>query len=181
MSRRPNTVGGGSNTNFNGLSFEDRTNLLESMEAHRDICYSKKDNMTEIFFKNTSIGFYFEKHDFYKNFLEKRFEINYKEINSKKYLPDAVFVNDKNKTVYIMEKKYQEGSGSVDEKLQTCDFKKKVFSKLLKETGYDIQYYYLLNNYFEKKEYDAVKKYIESIGCKYFFDDIPFRDIGIDS
>ena len=71
MSRQPNTVGGGSNTNFNGLSFEDRTNLLESMKAHRDICHSKKDNMTEIFFKNTSIGFYFEKHDFYKNFLEK--------------------------------------------------------------------------------------------------------------
>ena len=181
MSRKPNTVGGGARTNFNGLSFEDRTNLLKSMECHKDIHCKKENDVTNIFFKKKCIGYYFEKHTFYKNFLEKWFEIDYTEINSKKYLPDAVFVNKKEKTVYIMEKKFQSGPGSVDEKLQTCDFKKKVFSKLLEGTGYDIQYYYLLNNYFENKRYDDVKEYIKSTGCKFFIDHIPFKEIGIDS
>ena len=51
--------------------------------------------------------------------------VHWKTINSKKYLPDSVFYNLSNDTVYIIEKKYQAGTGSVDEKLQTCDFKKK--------------------------------------------------------
>ena len=36
MRRQPNTVGGGSRTNKNGLSFEGRTDLLESFNNHPD-------------------------------------------------------------------------------------------------------------------------------------------------
>ena len=63
------------------------------------------------------------------DFLEKH-NIDWKKINSKKYLPDSVFYNRSNKTIYVIEKKYQAGAGSVDEKLQTCNFKKTVYKKI---------------------------------------------------
>lgn len=50
--------------------------------------------------------------------------IDFKKIISKQMLPDEAFYNYYNKTVYIIEKKFQSSSGSVDEKIQTCDFKK---------------------------------------------------------
>ena len=86
-----------------------------------------------------------------------------------------------NKTVYIIEKKFQAGSGSVDEKLQTCDFKKKIYTKLIKKckTNYSTEYYYLLNNWYKREEYKDVKSYILSVGCKYFIDRIKLTDLGI--
>ena len=44
-----------------------------------------------------------------------------------------MFLNYTNKTIYVIEKKYQARSGSVDEKLQTCDFKKKIYIRLTKD------------------------------------------------
>ena len=79
------------------------------------------------------IGEYFEKHGFYNLFLQKH-NIDWKTINSKKYLPDSIFYNHSNKTIYVIEKKYQAGAGSVDEKLQTCSFKKTVYKKLIEPT-----------------------------------------------
>ena len=100
MSRKPNTVEGGSKTNVNGLSFEGRTNLLESFEQNPN--FNVVDN--KVIYNNQLVGEYFEKHNFYKSFLIKN-EIYWKTINSKKYLPDSVFYNHKNKTFYIIEKK----------------------------------------------------------------------------
>jgi hypothetical protein len=34
MNRKPNIVGGGATTNFNGLKFEGRTDLLEAINLH---------------------------------------------------------------------------------------------------------------------------------------------------
>ena len=112
MRRKPNTVGGGSRTNENGLSFEGRTDLLESFNNHPD--FKVKEN--QVFQNNSLVGEYYEKHKFYKEFLEVN-GVDWKNIVSKKYLPDSVFVNYRNNTVYVIEKKFQEGSGSVDEKL----------------------------------------------------------------
>ena len=174
MSRKPNTVGGGSKTNVNGLSFEGRTNLLESFEQNPN--FNVVDN--KVIYNNQLVGEYFEKHNFYKSFLIKN-EINWKTINSKKYLPDSVFYNYKNKTVYIIEKKYQAGSGSVDEKLQTCDFKKSVYSKLIEPLRLKTEYYYLLNQWFNKPEYDDVFSYIRKVNCKAFIDHIPLHELGL--
>lgn len=174
MSRKPNTVGGGSKTNINGLSFEGRTNLLESFKQSPN--FNVVENM--VIYNNELVGEYFEKHNFYKLFLIKN-KINWKTINSKKYLPDAVFYNHKNETVYIIEKKYQAGSGSVDEKLQTCDFKKLVYSKLIEPLGLKIEYYYLLNDWFNKPEYADVFTYIKKVNCKYFINFIPLNELGL--
>ena len=71
--------------------------------------------------------------------------------------------------------------GSVDEKLQTCDFKRKIYSKLINECreNYQTKYYYLLNSWYERNEYEDVKKYILDVGCKYFVNKIILDELGI--
>ena len=105
--------------------------------------------------------------------------MNWKKLISKKYLPDSVFVNDLNNTVYVIEKKFQEGGGSVDEKLQTCDFKKQIYERLLKSLNVRVEFYYILNDWFRKEEYSDVFNYIHKVGCKKFINFIPFKELGI--
>jgi hypothetical protein len=174
MKRKPNTVGGGSKTNLNGLSFEGRTDLLTSIENHPDFIII--DN--KVCKKDIVVGEYYEKYNFYKNFLTPK-GVDWETINSKRYLPDSVFYNLGNKTLYVIEKKFQESSGSVDEKLQTCDFKKKVYQKLVKDLDIKVEYYYLLNDWFEKEVYNDVFDYIKSVDCKYFIEFIPLEELGI--
>jgi hypothetical protein len=103
--------------------------------------------------------------------------INYKSIISKKLLPDgAVLVDNK---IFIIEKKTQNGAGSVDEKLQTCDFKKKQYSKLFNPIGIDVQFFFLLSSWFNKDCYKDVFEYIESVECKYYFETIPLEKLGL--
>ena len=178
-SRTPNTVGGGSRTNKNGLSFEGRTSLIESLNQHSDISIQGN---TNIYFNGKNIGYYCEKHQFYSTFVEpqlRRKGIDWTTLTSKKYLPDSVIVNNENRTVYVVEKKFQEGSGSVDEKLQTCEFKKKIYQKLITLTGYETNYYYLLNEWYNQDQYNDVKEYILSVGCKFFINEIPLEEFGI--
>ena len=99
MRRQPNTVGGGSRTNENGLSFEGRTDLLESFDNHPD--FEVKEH--KVYQNNSLVGEYYEKHKFYKKFLEVN-GVDWKNIVSKKYLPDSVFVNIRNKIIYVIEK-----------------------------------------------------------------------------
>ena len=71
MRRRPNKIGGGSKTNLNGLSFEGRTDLLGSFNQNPNFEVKNK----KVFKNNKLVGEYFEKHDFYKSFLEKKMQI----------------------------------------------------------------------------------------------------------
>ena len=174
MRRKPNTIGGGAKTNLNGLIFEGRTDLLTSIDNHPDFTIQEN----QVFKNNILIGEYYEKHDFYKNFLTPM-GVKYNKINSKKYLPDSIFYNIKNQTIYVIEKKFQAAPGSVDEKLQTCDFKKKVYQKLANKAGLKVEYYYLLNDWFNRNEYNDVFEYIESVNCKYFIEFIPLKELGI--
>jgi hypothetical protein len=125
---------------------------------------------------NLVVAKYFEKNGLYKKLLEPR-GINYKTVISKKLLPDgALLVGN---TLYIIEKKYQAGAGSVDEKLQTCDFKKKQYQKLFNPLGISVEFYYVLNKWFEQEANCDVFEYIKSVGCKYFIEVLPFEEIGL--
>ncbi|MDR0650156.1 MAG: hypothetical protein LBG59_01790 [Candidatus Peribacteria bacterium] len=98
----------------------------------------------------------------YKNLLEPN-HIDYKALISKKLLPDnAIYVITK-ETLYIIEIKYQEVAGSVDEKLQTCDFKKKQYKRLLKPLKLHVEYCYVLSDWFMKPEYRDVLNYIQAM------------------
>ena len=108
------------------------------------------------------------KHSLYKNFLIKN-DINYEDYNSKKWLPDEAFINFKNKTVYIIEKKYQETAGSVDEKLPNCDFKNKEYEKLFNPLSFKVHYIYILNDwFFDDQRYRDALEYIKSVNCEYY-------------
>jgi hypothetical protein len=83
------------------------------------------------------------------------------------------------KTLYIIEIKFQEVAGSVDEKLQTCDFKNKQYNKLLAPLGISVKYVYILSDWFKKDVYRDVLKYVESVGCYYFFHELPLSFLGL--
>jgi len=173
MSRAPNTVGGGANTNFNGLKFEGRTDLLQAINIHPD--YSIQ-NGNEVFKGGKIVAYYFEKHSLYKDFLLPK-GIDYRCVLSKKLLPDGALLVDS--TIFIIEKKYQARSGSVDEKLQTCDFKKKQYIKLFTPLNIKVEYYYVLNDWFDKPQYKDVFEYIISVGCKYFIEKLPLNELNL--
>ena len=98
---------------------------------------------------------------------------------SKQLLPDNCIFVLRNNILFIIECKHQEVEGSVDEKLQTCDFKKKQYKKLMSAANIDIQYIYLLDNWFRNEKYRDVLDYIHSVGCDYYFEYIPLKRIGL--
>jgi hypothetical protein len=170
--KQPNKVGGGARTNINGLHFEQTTSLREIFLQKKDFTVIG-DNLLK---DGEKVGQLCEKNKIYKCILEPN-KVDYKRIVSKKMLPDeAIWVGD---TVYIIEKKFQSGSGSVDEKLQTCDFKKKQYAKLLSTVNLNVEYIYFLNDWFLRSEYDDVKEYIAEVGCQYYFDELPLSSIGL--
>lgn len=109
----------------------------------------------------------------------KKLNINWEMYISKKLLPDdSIFVIIKN-AVYIIECKHQQVGGSVDEKLQTCDFKKKEYKKLFSKANIDVEYIYLLDDWFRNPKYKDVLDYIHSVGCDYYFEYIPLYRFGM--
>lgn len=158
---------GGSKT-LTGLRFESRITLekvissLPNYKVLGDIVY----------FKDKKIAEFYQKYKLYKNLLKPK-GVDYSHIISKKLLPDEAILILKDSTLYIIEIKFQEVPGSVDEKLQTCDFKNKQYKKLLAPLNISVKYVYVLNDWFAKKEYKDVLDYVKSVGCYYFFNEIP--------
>ncbi len=169
-----NTSGGGKNTNINGLKFERDTSLNDSLVRSG---YKVVNN--EVFDKNNKfIGKSVDKNSFYKKFLDEK-QVDYKEYNSKKWLPDDCFINEENKTVYIIEKKFQKTSGSVDEKLPNCGFKKMEYEKLVKNLGYSVEFIYVLSDWFKQDIYKDTLEYINYLNCSYYFNEIPLKAISL--
>jgi len=163
---------GGANTKT-GLIFEGKTDIVTFLSKQKG--YSVKENI--IYFKGEEVARTYKKHTFY-SFLEQN-GVNWKQIISKRLLPDdSIYVIIKN-TLYIIEVKFQQVAGSVDEKLQTCDFKKKQYQKLLAKLNIDVEYIYVLNNWFRKPEYKDVLDYVHSVRCQYYFEYLPLGKIGL--
>ncbi len=164
---------GGANTKT-GLVFEGKVDFLTFIAKQKN--YSVKGNI--IFYQNKEVGMTFRKNGFYK-FLEER-GVYYKDIISKKLLPDDTIFVIANNTLFILEVKYQIVAGSVDEKLQTCSFKIQQYRKLLAPLNIEVQYVYILSSWFQKTEYRDVLNYIISVnGCSYYFDYIPLYKLGL--
>jgi hypothetical protein len=144
--------GSGGGSTVTGLRFEDKVSLKEIFE-----------NMDGVIF--------LQKHEFNK-FMKKNFNRDANEILSKILLPDMAVISEK--TIHIIEVKFQQTNGSVDEKLQTCLFKKEQYEKLAESTGKEVKYTYILNDWFKNKKYKDTLDFIINHGCHYFFnDDIP--------
>lgn len=156
---------GGENTKT-GLVFEKKTDLSELLNSQNGY---KVEN-GNVYFDNKLIARIFKKHEFYK-FLEDKLEIKWKDLISKQLLPDdSILISN---IFYILEYKFQQVAGSVDEKLQTCDFKKNQYQKLLDSKNIKVEYIYVLGSWFEKSKYKDDLDYIHKVGCFYFFEPIP--------
>lgn len=173
MARTVNIHGGGAQTNVNGLGFEQTTSLDDAL---RNAGFSVVNCV--VFKDGQRVGMSVQKYNLYSKFLVPN-GINYKEYNSKKWLPDECFINEVRNTAFIIEKKFQNSPGSVDEKLPGCDFKKKEYEKLFRPLGYNVEYLYVFNTWFHDPRYQDTLEYIKGTGCHYYFEEIPLEFLGL--
>lgn len=172
-----NIYGGGALTNVNGLRFEQDTDLSVALRAAGYVLDANgyvyhNSNLVVAVARSAS------KHKLYK-FLLKPIDIIWNDVISAKLLPDEALLNLQNNTIYIIEKKFQNTSGSTDEKLQTCDFKYKQYIKLFAPVNIMVEYIYICNDWFLKDRYRDVRDYIQSVGCHIFFNEIPLQMLGL--
>lgn len=164
--------GKGGHLTQTGIRFEERMHLATAINSLED--YKVKE---DVVFKNgKQVAQIYTKNKLYKLLLEPK-KINYRQILSKKLLPDeAILVGN---VLFLIEMKFQYVAGSVDEKLQTCDFKRKQYIKLLAPAKIDVEYIYVLNDWFQKPEYKDVLDYVKQVGCHYYFNEIPLNILNL--
>lgn len=156
------TGAGGSNTNYYGKIFEEKTNNESKLLEQG---YIKKS------FLNNSKNIY----DYY---LEKEFEdkiiIFVLQYGLKKYIknkynidlfrcPDEAYIieyKNGNKIIKILEKKEQNVNGSVETKLWSCPSLKREYELVLLENNVKIEYYLCVNNFLKNKLISNDKKYM---------------------
>ncbi len=163
---------GGGNTKT-GLIYEGKVDLATFIAEQKN--YTVEEN--NVLYDGVCVAHVFKKHDFYK-YLETK-GINWQDHISKQLLPDNAIYVIVNNTMFILEVKTQNVAGSVDEKLQTCDFKKKQYQKLLFQLNMEVEYIYILDDWFKKPQYKDVLDYIISVGCQYYFNYIPLQKLGL--
>ena len=169
---------GGAKT-LTGLNFEGKVDFLDLLKKIKGYTVQKSTQKTglEIYFNGKLVARAFKKHDFYR-FLEEN-NIDWKKIISKKLLPDDALLVIIRETLFIIEIKYQQVAGSVDEKLQTCDFKRKQYLKLVQSLELKVEYVYVLNDWFKDPSYKDVLDYINSVNCHYKFNELPLAWLGL--
>lgn len=166
-------VGGGKT--ITGLRFESRVTLEKVLSAIPNYKISND----VLYFKGKKVAEFYPKNKLYKNLLEPN-GIDYSKLISKKLLPDEAILILKDKTLFIIEIKFQKVAGSVDEKLQTCDFKNKQYQKLLTPLDISVKYVYVLSDWFKDPRYKGVLDYVKSVGCYYFFNELPMEFLGLE-
>lgn len=163
---------GGGNT-ITGLIYEAKVDLATFLNSQEG--YSVQGD--KVLYQQKCVARIFKKHSFYKFLKEEG--VNWKEHISSQLLPDNAIYVIVNNTMFIIEVKTQHGTGSTDEKIQTCDFKKKQYQKLLFQLNMEVEFIYILDEWFRKPKYKDVLDYIISVGCQYYFNYIPLHKLGL--
>lgn len=163
------TGAGGAKTNLNGIKFEEDIYLKQwidkaGYEVSGISSSTQRSELYGVYNKQRKLIAYYGRqskvYDALKELIGNNFSSMYiGQILSKKINPDAFILNSETKTLHIFEKKWQQTSGSVDEKIQTAPFKVEMFSKLLKQFGISVTYNYILSSFFTSASYRNVKEY----------------------
>ncbi len=171
--------GSGGSKTLTGLNFEKKVDLYTLLEKIPGYNLKKTKGKAgiEVYFEGRLVARCFRKYEFYR-FLDEN-KIDWKKIISRKLLPDDAMLVIVRDTLFIIEVKYQQVAGSVDEKLQTCDFKRKQYLKLVTPLGLRVEYVYVLSDWFKKPEYKDVLDYIHSVNCHYKFNELPLAWLGL--
>ena len=173
MSKVPNKFGGGAQTNKNGLSFEQTTSLDQALI---NAGYKVIDHI--VYKDGVKLGMSVPQKKLYTCFLTP-IGINYADYNSKEWHPDEAFINLGNRTAYIIEKKFQNCAGSVDEKLPSSHYKKEEYQKLFAPLNFAVEFIYIFNDWFKSPKYKDTLDYIKKMGCYYFYNEIPLNRLGL--
>jgi hypothetical protein len=167
------TGAGGANTNVNGLSYEDNTDLK--------VCYceieeNKENNSKKIKFEgNTREFINVKKAAFHKYMDEIGEKNNSLQLAAGCKQPDEVYIDLERKIIFIIEKKFQQSPGSVDEKLQTAPYKKHFYEKLFQ--NYKINYIYCLSDWFKLDTYKGLLEYLEENSIPVFWgNDLDYKN-----
>ncbi len=164
-------VGGG--RTITGIHFERKVDILSALSKIPGYRIEGAD----IFFNDVLVATSLRKQALYRWLLLKG--VDFATIVSKQWWPDEALLVHSTKTLHVIEMKFQQVGGSVDEKLQTCDFKKKTYTKLLAPLNISVEYMYILSEWFNKPGYKDTLDYILSVGCYYYFEELPFEKIGM--
>lgn len=169
---------GGGNT-ISGLIFERRVDFQELLRTLPGYSVREIPGVSGlgIFFHDELVARCFRKHDFYRYLSEEG--VDWTKLISKKLLPDDALLVIVRETLYIIEVKFQQVAGSVDEKLQTCDFKRKQYLKLVNPLGLMVEYVYVLSDWFKAPSYKDTLDYIRSVNCHYKFGELPLAWLGL--
>ena len=156
------TGAGGKNTNKNGLLYEKMTDLSS---YYRIIKNNKHSD--DIIFNNDNIVFLrVKKANLFKCMNKEMNKQIHKAHGCKR--PDECYINQGTNTIFIIEKKFQQRSGSVCEKIQTSDFKIWQYSRTFPK--YKIVYIYSLSNWF-RENCKAEIEYLQTKNIPIFWGD----------
>jgi hypothetical protein len=171
------TGAGGARTNHNGLAFENKTNFEKILlEQKWEKKFLDKTHYYLELVKNNEYLYWMCKYSF-QVFVLKHFGLKKTDIFRQ---PDEVFIkiNEKNINVYVIEKKNQNGEGSVEEKLRTGSFIRKEYVKMLssiKDSNISVEYGYcvskfLYDKYLSKKpKYNIMREILEEEKIPIFY------------
>lgn len=139
------TGAGGKNTNKNGLVFE---NVLQNHIQG-----------------NIYNGYtYLEKTDFCNHMKD----LYRDSIKSKNFRPDGAFVSKDRKNVFILECKFQQCLGSIDEKILNGPIKRELYRMKYPEVD-EFKYGFVLSPWYKQESYDSWINILKLYGIKIFF------------
>ena len=141
---------------YNGLIYENNTNIKNFLNPNKIEYFGpgKNDNFEE-YIINFQVFYRLEKTGL-KNYLSEYSNHYYEKRNLQ---PDEVFINTEKNIIYILEKKFQKCSGSVDEKIQTGPFKLEYYQKLY--PTYKIKFAYVLSDWFKSDKYKFERQFLK--------------------
>lgn len=161
---------GGDRTNASGLKFERETSLTNAL---LDSGYEVIER--ELFIGGQLYGTLLPQYKFYE-FLEEH-EVDWRDHVSSQNKPDeCIFLHAKNQFV-IIEKKFQEVSGSVDIKLAAAHFLLLRYSKLASTIGATVRMIYVLSDFFQASKYRDIISYMHEMGVTVYFNCVPLDEI----
>ena len=154
------TGAGGCNTNKNGLNYEYLTYLPRLLNIEKTkVNFGKGLNDYYYVYKN----FIILKHGSLYKYLCKVYNMKCE----KKLNPDECIIDNKLNKLYIIEKKFQQCAGSVDEKIQTALFKKWYYEE--QYPTYKIIYIYVLSDWFKQDKYKPEMRYFKKNNIQVLF------------
>ena len=156
---------GGANTNKNGLAYEQVTDLKDRFQICKKV---NKTNIYEVVFKSHSDVYINANKSALHKYMHEKGEKNldlHPAAGCKE--PDEAYIDHKHSKIFIIEKKFQQGSGSVDEKIQTGVFKQLHYKELF--PNFKIYYIYCLSDWFKQNEYSSILNYLKINGIYVFW------------